>query len=669
MYLKKFKLTNFRKFSNIENEIEFVDSEGLKLSPEGKINIATTTTLIVGKNNSGKTTIVEGLDKIVNNPTNFTSDDFNYNFLKSLLDEYLNERYDHVPYIEFILTIGLDKGEDDYVVNIAPFMTISGTNEELRIIVKYELKETALFLGRMKDYFNSNTISDDVDNTKCFYKLIKVINESQWTLKYYTENGQTVENFKLNRLIDFFKIKANTVTSDDCLSHAFNKIISARHKKGEGYNHDKIDNNIEKINRDLSTQFNNTHTKSVNETLAKVVNTDVKVNLSAELTFEKIFNKLVKYEYVENNNFIPENQFGLGYTNLMIIISKLVEYMESYPDDAFNSKINLIGIEEPETYMHPQLQELFISHINEAITTLLQENKKNINTQLIISTHSSHVLNSKIHNGGSFNNVNYISTEDMHSKIISLTDKKISNNGDTDSDELKFIKKHIGFKAIDIFFSDAVILVEGDAENILLPYFISVHDYLNKKGITIFQIDGAHAYVYDNLLKLLNIPSVIITDIDIERNKTEKENFKQIDTFENRTTTNITIKKYNNNSNKLDSIKDHFEDGNIYITFQNKINGFIPTSFEEALILTNYDNTVFNATLEKTTPIIYKNIVGENKDKSQNKNNSFKWQEKLANSKTKFANELLYQILINDNHMVNLPEYITNAFEYLKNKI
>ncbi len=71
-------------------------------------------------------------------------------------------------------------------------------------------------------------------------------------------------------------------------------------------------------------------------------------------------NNLIKYEYVERDMNIPENQFGLGYTNLMMIIADLIDYMEKYPENSFNSKVNLISIEEPETFMHPQMQELFI---------------------------------------------------------------------------------------------------------------------------------------------------------------------------------------------------------------------------------------------------------------------------------------------------------------------
>lgn len=80
--------------------------------------------------------------------------------------------------------------------------------------------------------------------------------------------------------------------------------------------------------------------------------------------------KLVQYQYKENDLNIPENQFGLGYRNLMRIIGELIDYVEQYPDGDKHSRLNLICIEEPEVFMHPQMQELFIYHINEAINTL-----------------------------------------------------------------------------------------------------------------------------------------------------------------------------------------------------------------------------------------------------------------------------------------------------------
>ena len=88
---------------------------------------------------------------------------------------------------------------------------------------------------------------------------------------------------------------------------------------------------------------------------------------------------------IEDNTNIPEDQFGLGYTNLVMIIATIMDYMERYPDSSFNSKINLISIEEPETFMHPQMQELFIKNINEAIRVLLSSKDKDVNSQIIIT--------------------------------------------------------------------------------------------------------------------------------------------------------------------------------------------------------------------------------------------------------------------------------------------
>lgn len=675
MYLKKFKIINFRKFAEEENEIEFTDSQGIKKSNNDTINIASSTTLLVGKNNSGKTTVFEALDKLVNGKSDsnskpkFIFDDFNYEYIKKLVEQYGINKYDVLPSIEFVLTIGLDKGKDDLIVNLGHFIPIGYDPNEIQIFVKYEVVESEIFKEQVKTDINSGTYTEE-NKTECFYKLSKIINEnlSNYKLKYYDENGNEIKKFKLSNLIDFFKIQANKVTADDCLSVAFNNIITARNKSDKSYNTTLTESHIKGINDDLEDKFNTEHTNEINKTLTSITDNDITVKLRADLTFEKIIKNLVKYEYIENNNFVPENQFGLGYTNLMVIISKLVEYMEKYPESSFNSKINLIGIEEPETYMHPQLQELFISHINEAIEILLQQHEKNVNSQIILSTHSSHIVNSKIHSGGTFNNINYISAKCANTRAVSLSDNKISPDGETEKDDFKFIKKHIIFKASDLFFADAAILVEGTVENILLPYFISNDSTLNKKFITILPINGAHALVYNNLIKLLQIPVAIITDLDIVRTGPESSSFVQITVLKDRTTTNETIRYYNNNSYSLDDNMTYFEDGNIKVFFQNKENGYIPTSLEESIILANYDNEVVNSALKSTKPQIYTKIVEEPVNYENNKNNSYKWQCKLSNDKTKFANELLYEMMITERN-INLPNYIKECFEYIKSKL
>lgn len=461
------------------------------------------------------------------------------------------------------------------------------------------------------------------------------------------------------------------------LSKAFSRIIEYRYKALFEDEVNNINFQIDSINKDLTKLIESKHTKDINKALEEIESREkLQVLLKADLTFRKLMNNLIKYEYVEQNMNIPESQFGLGYTKLMMIIANLIEYMEKYPEDSFNSKVNLISIEEPETFMHPQMQELFIKNINDTIAALLKSKNKNVNSQLIITTHSSHILNSKIHSGNTFNNINYITIRENYSNVVNLHDdiiipKNEPRNIQERENDLKFLKKHIKYKVSELFFSDAVILVEGITEETLLKYFIDKNQYLNKYYISIFNIDGAHGLVYHNLIKLLKVPSLIITDLDIKRSEDEKNTFKQISNLKDRLTTNKTIKKYNSDNEKLNSIPDHFEVENMYIAFQTKVNGYYPTSFEEAFILTNYNNELLNSVLLKVKPNIYKDIIKQDKSFNSIKENSYKLQNKLTKCKSDFANELLYKIITKGEQIEipSLPKYIKDGIEWLTRKL
>ena len=665
MYLKSLKLTNFRKFGDVNNLIRFVNAkDGLE---SGSINVAKATTLIVGKNNSGKTTITTAIDKLIGNKK-FEASDFNFTYLNRLLTEYLANNFTNFPKLEFELTIGIgdDSGEMDLITNIAPFITIEdlGTTE-FTIKIKYEISETTEFIENIKNIINSYSNNQHLR----FQKYLELLTDTPKQINYYNSNGDIIEKnkFKLSELIQVKVIAANKTINDTSLSTIFNKIIQYKYKTE---NMDDVNQQIETINADMTEKVKESHTPHINGALHAIENQNkLEIRLSSNLTFDDLMEKIIKYEYVEQGLNIPEGQFGLGYSNLMSIIGEIIDYIEQYPDDEFHSKLNLICIEEPEAFMHPQMQELFIKNINDAIKYLLDGTTKKINSQLIVTTHSSHILNSKIHTSNSFNNINYMTIIDNLSNVVNLSDSNIVNSDDTNAqNDLKFIKKHIKYKVSELFFSDAIIFVEGITEETLVNYYIDKDNDLNKYYISIFNINGAHGLVYHNLIKLLKIPTVVITDLDIKRTQDEKDAFTQINNLTNRETTNKTIFKYHN-QDSISDIPEFFEDENIYITFQlQKVESFYATSFEEAFILENHDNDILNEVLKTLKPKIYKDIVGEQENRDNLKNNSYKLQIKLSNSKSDFANELLYQLSINEdpNKEPKLPEYIQNAIDWLK---
>ena len=373
MYLKKLKISNFRKFGIDNNIIEFVQAPNNALNKDKeKINIAKTTTLIVGKNNSGKTTIIQALNKIINE-NKLKYNDFNLIYIKKLVSLAIkNPKELKNPFIEFTVTIGLDEKSTDLISNLIPFMTLEDINKsEIDIIIRYEVEDKEIFINNFNEILKKYT-----DENLILKKFLELIDQTEFKLNYYNKNNQVIEKFRLGELIELRPIKANNIEGENSLSKAFSKIIEYRYNILLEDDKETLETQIMEINRVLTEKISSNHTSYINDSLRKVIsNNKLKVLLSADLNFQKLMSNLIKYEHIENENVIPENQFGLGYTHLMMIIANLIEYMEKYPEDSFNSKINLISIEEPETFMHPQMQECFIKNINNAIITLLERIK------------------------------------------------------------------------------------------------------------------------------------------------------------------------------------------------------------------------------------------------------------------------------------------------------
>ena len=235
MYLKKIKIKNFRKFYEIDEYIEFVS--GLNENAD----ISKITTLVIGKNNVGKTTIIEFFKKL--DRGNFNSHDFNYYYLKSLLKQYKNNNFKDLPMIKSELLIYLDN-ENALVGAIADFLTLDENIKEIQVNIIYRLVEENDFKEQINQILNS------VDNeTEQFRKFLKLIDSSEFRLEYYRKDDTKVERFKFNNLFELEIISANKPVEHSTLSNAFTKIIQFKY---ENESRDEIEKHIDSINETIT---------------------------------------------------------------------------------------------------------------------------------------------------------------------------------------------------------------------------------------------------------------------------------------------------------------------------------------------------------------------------------------------------------------------------------
>lgn len=692
MYLVSFTIKNFRKFREENNTIQFVKPESIKASTtaddEEISPIAQSSTLIIGKNNVGKTTIARAFDFVIARDKKAKASDFNNQHLKCFLDEAIaaiaqGKELDNLVLpsmdFEFKIWINLKLGEEDKTGLLDGFVipanTTDGVGGEIEIKIQVSIKEEQVFKQEVAKLIHTSPKLQNgaINKVALFQQLCDFIDkEVEFRFAIYNANNVEVINLSLRSLFNIKEIKANKRLDDDVLSMLYGKIVKSEFTDGASKN--KLNSHISGINQTI-TDAVQSKGQSISGVLEKIEqSTRVAVALLGNVTEKSILEELIKYSFSEGDDFIPENQFGLGYINLLNIIGEIVGFVDSYEDKSHQNQINLLFIEEPESFMHPQMQEFFITRIDAALKKALESSSKKINCQLIITTHSSHIINSKIHSSNSFNNINYICNSNKSSHVVSLEDRKIVP-GETPQDKqnLNFLKKHIKFKVSELFFSDAVIFVEGATEEALLYFYLDKNKKLRDFYITIFNINGAHGKVYHPLAKLLKVPTLIITDIDIKRDDAEKKDYKQITELKGRETTNQTLIEGNQHSKLLDAIN-YFQDENLYFVFQkDSVEGQHPTSLEEAIILENYDNDILNESLKKVKKNIYTEIVGCPEARTNLISNSYKLQRKIAenNDKSEFANELLFRCITADDpsKVPKIPEYIRFGFSWLELKL
>lgn len=690
-------------------KIKQIQVKNYRLLKNFSLDLEDELSLVIGKNNCGKTSLLLILNKFLNNGK-FKSDDFNLEYKKKLSEYVITGLPSEDEYKEngIYLRLFIEYNEDDNLSNINELMmNLDEENNKIILQFDYSLSYERLRLFKL-DFDNLTDFSGSPEEKfKYFFK-----NEFN---KYFVFKEQSILLNDEDKIIDFIDLKKENISLKNVINY---KYISA---KREVSNKD--------ANSRLSYQTSEIYGKSestpeqkeaIDKFKVELLNTDKKLDENYKVIFDSIIDKVGKFGgikrgdsnisihstlqhkellkgnttvmYSHESDSLPEHYNGLGYMNLISMIFEiemlLIDFkkaLEEKPAD-----INLLFIEEPEAHTHPQMQYIFIKNIKSLLKDgIKREDRNNRELQYIITTHSSHIVSES-----DFDDIKYLKKETKNSVIsknLKDLEKEYTDSGEEQN--YKFLKQYLTLNRAELFFADKAILIEGDTERILIPAMMKKIDEesnesdekLLSQNISIVEV-GAYSQIYEKFIDFIGIKTLIITDIDsvdsagssckVSHGDAVNISNSSLKYFFNSTTLSdyvnkmieekILIKNYRTKEWEVNQ-----NDGFLLIVYQNKETNsdgieYNGRSFEDSFFHVNkqfmYDN------LENFT-IGIKNPRYINSSHNDYEDNPYLWAEKCINKKPSFAMEILRNSKEENNKSFtnwNIPSYIKEGLIWLR---
>lgn len=648
MYLKKIEVKNFRLWKDTNIDLE-QDS-----------------TVIVGKNNTGKTSFMVLMNLLISN-SKIKFDDYPLDErgeLYSKIEAYEKQEINFeelrasfkLPIIRMYIDYSLENNEDSLGA-LSPFIIDTDDSITTALIeANYSFICTQVEFDNLFITYKSagEEVKHDVLDKILlneFQSMIKLsfsaVNPSKIAKK------RIIEYKEFKNLFSIYNISAERALdeSDEGNKKTLSPLVQKIFQPKLDESFQKIQPKIDELLK-ICSETNTVTENKINILLKDILEHSLEFGYPSSEDLEMIAKSNIDikkdiqgsvdlyYKFADSNYYLPDDYNGLGYKNLIKIEFQLLEMSNKIKEVVLNS-IPIIFIEEPESHMHPQLQQKFIEHIDNYCSKILDTKK----IQTIITTHSSHIVNST-----NFEKIRYLTKNSASVFVKNLNDFCKSENNNKD-----FLQKYLTLNKCDLFFADKAILIEGTAERLLIPDMINK---LSKKGdftgvtrpslesqyYTLIEVGGAYAFRFIPFMQFLEIPTLIITDIDAI-----DDNRKACLVCEGTKTSNATIKNWfktmlSRENPDLTDIKSLASNektkGKIHIEYQVEENGLCGRSLEEAI--KNCNRKLFNL---------------KNPNEKDLKYESYK-----DGSKTDFSMNLLFAPNKQD---YNVPKYIADGLIWL----
>lgn len=703
-------------------KIEFIQIQNYRKLQSCKIEFSEKETIFVGANNSGKTTAMDALISFLKTKS-FKTQDFTLSNWKELNQigeiwtsgNELKEEEKSIKILESYLPsldlwIKVEDTELHYVSHIIP--TLDWQGGLLGVRLRYEPKDiTELIQEFSASYNKSNQLLQEKGKEfklwpKTLWDFCERRLNSHFTLKTYlldpekheeeqelSESNITLDGDVLKGLIKIDIINAQRGFSDVNSETTENSNIKNLSSQLRSYYDKHLNPSIDPTESDLDAlesinaaqdAFDKNLQESFKTSLLELEglnypgfgNPQIQLSTKVSTSDGLQHDSAVKYN-LDNDLSLPEKYNGLGYQNLISIIFKLIRFRDEWmrvgkssinEDEEVIEPLHLVLIEEPEAHLHAQVQQVFIKKAY----SVLRNNqnlgdKKDFTTQLVISTHSSYIAHQK------FISLRYFKRNFSH--VLPISDVvNLSTTFGTEDDTTKFTMRYLSTTHNDLFFADAVILVEGPAERMLVPHFIkNFHPILDNCYVTILEIGGSHAHRLKPLIETLGVICLIITDID-SVNPNDNGKKCQPELNKNYKTNNDTLKNWHPQKELLDDLLNMTfeekvkEDLSIRVAYQKAVKigeeDVFPYTFEDALVMENKD--AFKS-IDNSISLLKKMVEAAKIDNIRD--SAQKAYEEINGKGAKKAEFALDVLYYKDPQSINPPLYIKEGLEWIEEQL
>lgn len=667
--------------------IEQIHIENFRLLKTSTLDLRTSTTLLVGKNNTGKTSFAVLLEKFLTK-TDFCFEDFSICARDALLSI---DAETNVDELSIRLLMKIKYNEHDDISVLSNFMLdLDDTRRHTNVLLECEIDREKLVRdqpesGEKRKKFFENSLKPYL-KTKV-YAFDDYGYDAEASGAYYLKERNQLQEKKpeeLKKLLHFQVVHARrNVASSEESSTRSNPLgsISTQFLKKKNATSDNSDvaetdkdgtlEKIEELLRETDASLDDEYSTIFGEFLqnaGKFLNLN-ELKVMSNLQSQTLIENSSKIVYGDDENTLPENHNGLGYLNILYLLLKIEMVREEF--ETRQATLNFLVIEEPEAHTHPQMQYIFASQIGKLIDKVPR-------LQAVLTTHSSHIVSKS-----AFEDIRYLSKASDQKNVeiknfhTELSEKFTELHGATEGPLLfKFLSQYLSIQSSELFFADKAIFIEGTTERMLLPLFMSKHDNdlaeempLSSQNISVLEV-GANAKAFAPFLDFLGIKSLIITDIDTtDKNENNKWEASKVEKGTN--TSNATLKfffeapdlKEDSNfsawitklkSNELD-VRGAFK--NVRVAYQSEEKGYHARSFEDAFIALNLSEIAKRKEsiegLKNETKLVPSALV-----------DYYELTSEVIDKKSDFASSILFEALAND-HSWCVPSYISEGLNWL----